>query len=164
MTLVNALESLKEKGVKRIVGFGPETDIDRYIQNAKDCGQQARELLKSCPDNGWARYHIEHEDDHFIIEVKGHYIVAATIESSLHPGSKSDIATYGTEYETVEEMLADFDEWSLKREADKIADKMMAERPGVLPRTGWVLIAIKELQKYKERAKAAFLKSFPPNA
>ena len=42
MTLVNALESLKEKGIKRMVGFGPEADIDRYIQNAKDCSQQAR--------------------------------------------------------------------------------------------------------------------------
>ena len=60
--------------------------------------------------------------------------------------------------------MADFDEWNLKREAEKIADKMMAERPGVLPRAGWVLIAMKELQKYKEKAKATFLKSFPPDA
>jgi len=113
--------------------------------------------LKSYPDNGWARYHIEHEDSHFIVEVKSHYIIATTYESSINPGTKFNLATYGTEYETEEEMKADFDEWDIKNEAEKIADEMMAERPGVLPRAGWVLIAMKELQKCREESHAAFL-------
>ena len=143
MTLVNALESLKEMGIKRMVGQVAEADIDRYIQNVKHCDQEARDVLKSDPNMGWARYHIEHEDSYFIIEVNGHYIIAKTYENSVCPGTTFDLATYGSDYETEEEMMADFDEWSLKREADKIADKMMPEQPGALPRTGWVLIASK---------------------
>jgi hypothetical protein len=123
MTLVNALEILKEKGIKRMVGQVGEADIDRYIQNVKDCDQEARDVLISDPNMEWARYHIEHEDNFFIIEVNGHYIIAKTCENSLNPKTTFDLATYGSDYETEKEMQADFDEWSLKREADKIADK-----------------------------------------
>jgi hypothetical protein len=34
---------------------------------------------------------------------------------------------------------------------------MMAERPGVLPHAGWVLIAMEELKKSREEAHTAFL-------
>jgi len=156
MTLVNALESLKTKGIKKMVGQYAETDIDRYIKNAKDSEQQARDILKANQEIGWARYYIEHEDNHFIIEVNGHYIIATTYESSLNPGTTFDMATYGSEYETEKEMNADFDGWKLKHEAEKIADQMMIKRPGVLPRAGWVAIAIDELKKSWEEADAAF--------
>jgi hypothetical protein len=158
MTLVNALENLKEKGIRKMVGLRGETDIDRYIENAKDCDQQAQDILKSYLDNEWALYRIEHEDDHFIIEVRGHSIITSTYDSSILPGTKFHLATYGSDYETEKEMKADFDEWSIKDEAEKIADEMMAERPGILPRGGWVLIATKELEKYREKAEVAFLK------
>jgi hypothetical protein len=160
MTLVNALESLKAKGIKKMVGFCVEAEIDRYIQNAKDCDQEARDILKSDPDIGWARYHIEHEDNHFIIEINGHYIIATTYESSLKPGTTFHSATYGTEYETEEQMKADFDEWSLMHDAEKIADEMIIERPGILARNGWLLIAINELQKSRKEAEAAFQKNY----
>jgi hypothetical protein len=158
MTLVNALESLKEKGIRRMVGLSVETDIDRYIQNAKDCDRQAQDIIKLYPGNEWARYRIKHKDDHFIVDVKGHSIITTTYDSSILPGTKFHLATYGSEYETKEEMKADFDEWSIKDEAEKIADEMMAERPGILSREGWELIAMKELEKYREKAEAAFIK------
>ena len=157
MTLVSALESLKAKGIKRMVGYGPASDIDRYIQNAKDCDRQARDILKSDPDNEWANYHVGHEDDNFIIEANGHFIIATMYESSINPETKFALASYGAGYETEEEMKADFDAWSLKRDAEKIADEMMAQRPGVLPRAGWVLIAMDELKKHREKADAEFM-------
>jgi hypothetical protein len=158
MTLVNALESLKAKGIRRMVGYRDETDINAYIENAKECDEVARELLKTYPDDVQFRYYVEHEDDHFIVEVNGHCIIATSFESSVMPGTKFHVATYGSEYETEKEMKADFDEWSIKDEAEKIAGEMMAERPGIFPRGGWVLIATKELEKYREKAEAAFLK------
>jgi len=161
MTLINALESLKEKGIKRMVGSGGEPDIDRYIQHVKDRDQLARDVLKSYPNMDWARYQIEHEDDYFIIEINGHYIIVSINENSLKPGTTFNMATYGSEYETEEEMQGDFDEWSLQHEAEKIADQMMKERPGFLSRPGWVLIAKNELKKSREEAHATFLKEFP---
>jgi hypothetical protein len=90
--------------------------------------------------------------------VKGRYIIATTYESSLNPGTTFNLATYGAEYETEKQMKADFEEWSIKHEAEKIADEMMTERPGILTRAGWVLIAMNELKKCREEADAAFLK------
>lgn len=152
MKLVNALETLKAKGITRLVGLsndkGNESNIDAYIDNARRVDEDAARW----PEQGWAKYHTEHADDHYIVETNGHHIIVTKYE-------KFDMATYG-DYDTEAEMYAAFKEWEIKRDAEAIADEMTATRPGELPRAAWVLIATAELKAASKAAHEAFEREF----
>lgn len=152
MTLINALETLKAKGITRLAGLssseGNESNIDKYIDNARRCDEDAARW----PEQGWAQYHTEHADDHYIIETNGHHIIATKYDGF-------DMATYSN-YDTDEEMYAAFDAWKIAQQAEAIADEMTTTRPGELPRAAWILIATAELKAAHAAAMAAFERDY----
>ena len=148
MTLLRALETLKSKGVTKLTGLYNQTGIDKYIDNARRCEEDAQRW----PEQGWAKYHTEHADNHYIVETNGHYIVATKYDGF-------DLATYG-DYNNDTEMTADFDEWRIMKDSEEIADKMMTTRPGELPRVAWVLIAASELRTAHKAASEAFERKY----
>lgn len=152
MTLIKALETLKIKGITKLAGLSGETNIDKFIDNARHCDEDAQRW----PEQGWAKYHTEHADEHYIIEIEGHHIIATHYD-------KFDMATYG-DYDTESDMYAAFDEWQIMKDAEAIADKMTVSRPGELPRAAWVLIAISELRNAYNAANEAFKREFCINS
>jgi len=75
MTLINALEELKAKGITKLSGMYNTNDIDKYIENAQAC----HDLDVKWSDVECHKYSIDHENDHFMIEISdGHYIIATT--------------------------------------------------------------------------------------
>jgi hypothetical protein len=156
MTLVQALEALKEKGITCLCGMHGKAgaSIDFYIDNARQHDEHAR--IHS--DQGWAQYHMEHLDDSFIIETNdGHHIIASRKISGS--GVPYSMATY-SDYATDAEMSSAFEEWEIDTQANEIADQMMAERPGELTREGWLLIATAELREALKANKEAFEREF----
>jgi hypothetical protein len=148
MTLINALETLKSKGITKLAGLSGESNIDKFIDNARHCDEDAQRW----PEQGWAKYHVEHADDNFIVEIDGHYIIATHYDTH-------DMATYSN-YDTEDEMHAAFEEWKIMQDAEKIADKMMISRPDELPRAAWILIAASELRAANKASKEAFEREF----
>jgi len=155
MTLIEALEILKGKGINNLVGMCDRTNIDEYIDNAREGDEIAADVLSRYPDMSWAIYHAEHVDAHFIVETAdGHHIIATHYDNF-------DMATY-SDYDTQDEMYAAFDEWKIMRDAEKIADEMTATRPDELPRAAWILIVTSELRAAHVAAMEAFDREFPP--
>lgn len=153
MTLINALETLKAKGITQLAGLHDgESDvnnIDKYIENARRCDEDAARW----PEQGWAQYHTEHADAHYIVDMgDGHYIIATQYDGF-------DMATYSN-YDTDEEMYAAFDAWKIAQQAEAIADEMTTTRPGELPRAAWILIATAELKAAHAAAMAAFERDY----
>lgn len=148
MTLVNALETLKSRGIIKLAGLSGETNIDKFIDNARRCDEDAQRW----PEQGWAKYHIEHADENFIVEVDGHYIIATHYDNF-------DMATYSN-FDTEDEMHAAFDEWKVMRDAENIADEMIVSRPNELPRAAWILVAAAELRAANKAAGEAFKREF----
>jgi rubrerythrin len=152
MTLVKALETLKSKGIVKLTGLCGESNIEKYIDNARGSDENAADVLNRYPDMSWAIYHKEHADDHYIVETNGHHIIATKYDNF-------DMATYG-DYDSDEEMYEAFKEWEIKRDAEAIADEMDAKRPGELPHAAWVLIATSELKAAHKASKEAFEREF----
>ena len=154
MTLINALNELKAKGITKLVGMVGKTDINEYIGNAKRSHDD---------DIKWAdvschKYSLDHEDDNYMITTNdGHHIIT-TIYGTAE-GKPFNMATY-SDYETEEEMNSAFDEYEIKRKAEEIADKMTKSRPDELPRMAWVLIATSELKAAYKASKEAFEREY----
>ena len=154
MTLINALNELKAKGITRLVGMTGRTDINEYIDNAKRSHDD---------DIRWAdvschKYSLDHEDDNYMITTNdGHHIIATTYGTT--EGKPFSMATY-SDYETEEEMNVAFDECEIKRQAEEIADKISESRPDELPRAVWILIATAEIKKAHKASKEAFEREF----
>ena len=156
MKLVNALETLKEMGITQLVGLCGETNIDKYIANARRCDEDAQKYI----EQSWAQYHIAHAEDNFIIEMGGgKYIIATWYNSDVNKGTRFYMATYGN-YETEAEMNEAFYFWKIKQEANEIAEEMMIKKPGQLTKEEWVLIAAAELREQKKLSAIAFAKEF----
>ncbi len=148
MTLIDALETLKAKGITKLTGMYNVSDIERYISNAVQCHEDSVRWA----DVPCHKYSLDHEDDHYMIETNGHYIIVTKCDGF-------DMPTYG-DYDNDEEMTADFDEWRIVRDAESIADEMTATRPGELPRAAWVLIAANELRAANKAATEAFEREY----
>jgi hypothetical protein len=157
MTLINALAELKAKGTEKVTGFGNgQADINDVIQNAQACHDDAVKF-SAMGIQTW-QYSIDHEDDNFMIETPdGHFIIATTYGTA--DGKPFDMATYSN-YDTEDEMRAAFDEWKINKQANKMADEMIKERPGELPRAAWILIARSELKAAYKAADEAFKREF----
>jgi len=153
MTLIDALETLKAKGITKLTGMYNQADIDKYIDNARQGDEDAANVLSRYPDMSWAQYHMDHMDNHFIAEINGHHIIATHYDNF-------DMATYG-DYDNDDDMEADFDAWRITRDAATIADEMMVSRPGELPRAAWILIAESELRAANKAANEAFEREYP---
>ncbi len=149
MTLVEALEILKAKGITRLGGMATETNIEQYIANARGCDEDAEKY----PDQEWAQYHREHADAHYIVETGGHHIIATHYDTF-------DMAIY-SDYESDDEMIAAFRQYEILRDAEAIAEEMLSKRPGELPKEAWVLIATSELRAAHKSAMEAFERDFP---
>lgn len=147
MTLIEALETLKSKGITKLSGMFGESDIDKYIDNAV----QSHEISLRYADVPCHKYSLDHEDDHYIIETNGHFIIATHYDNF-------DMATYGN-YDTREEMHADFEEYTIRKQAEEIADQIVKVRSD-LPRAAWLVIAIHELRQAYAAANAAFERDF----
>lgn len=148
MTLIDALETLKSKGITKLTGMHNVSDINRYIDNAV----QSHEDSVRWADVPCHKYSLDHEDDHYIVETNGHHIIVTKYDGF-------DMATYG-DYDSDEAMRADFDEWRIMRDAESIADEMTAKRPGELPRAAWVLIATAELKAALKNSREAFEREY----
>lgn len=148
MTLINALETLKNKGIVKLAGLCGEYNIDKFIDNAHRCDEDAQRYS----EQEWAKYHTEHADDHYIVEINGHFIIATHYDGF-------NMATY-SDYDTEDEMYTAFEEYEVMRQAEEIADQMMVSRPGEFPRAAWVLIAVSELKAANKASKEAFEREF----
>ncbi|WP_371367825.1 hypothetical protein SRRS_16210 [Sporomusa rhizae] len=147
MTLIEALETLKSKGITKLSGMVGENDIEKYIDHAV----QSHEISASLAHIPCHQYHLDHEDDHYIVETNGHFIIAT------HYGS-FDMATYGN-YDTEEEMHADFDEYRIIKQAQAIADQKVKDGSKI-PRAVWLAVAINELRQAHIAAHAAFEREY----
>ncbi len=152
MKMVEALKVLKEKGITSLTGMHGQTDINCYINNARQSDDNAADVLSKYPDMGWAIYHTEHADAHYIVETNGHHIIVTKYD-------RFDMPTYG-DYDSEESMHADFDAWRIQRDAELIANEMTDKRPGELPRAAWVLIAAAELKAAHKASMEAFEREF----
>lgn len=156
MTLINALEELKAKGITKLVGMAGITDIDTYIENATENHKNAVKYA-AMGIQTW-QYSIDHEDDSFMAETAdGHYIIATTYGTT--DGKPFNMATYG-DYEAEEEMYAAFDEWEIAQQAEIIATEMETIRAGELPHSAWVLIATLELRAAYKASHEAFEREY----
>jgi hypothetical protein len=149
MTLIEALEMLKAKGIARLTGMADESNIEKYLDNAV----QIHETSIRYADVPCHRYSLDHEDSHYIVETNGHHIIATHYDGF-------DMATY-SDYPTENEMYAAFTEYEIMRDAEAIAEEMQAKRPGELPREAWVLIATSELTAAHKASMKAFERDFP---
>ena len=152
MKLIAALETLKARGITRLAGLSGENNIDKYIDNARRCDEDAEKYA----DQSWAKYHTDHNDDHYILELAGRFIIATRYD-------RFDMVTYSN-FDTEEEATAAFDEWTIQKEAAEIADRMMIERPDEFTREMWLIIALNELREAKKAAMIAFERDFPREA
>jgi hypothetical protein len=143
MTLIEALETLKSKGITKLTDTIGESDIDKYIDNAV----QNHEISLRYADVPCHKYYLDHEDDHYIVETNGHFIIATHYDNF-------DMATYGN-YDTKEEMYANFDEYIIRKQAEAIADQKVKDGSD-FPRAAWVAIAINELRQAYAAANVAF--------
>lgn len=150
MTLINALNELKAAGINRLVGMSNTTDIDTYIDHAKETHALA---VKYAPEVSSWQYSLDHENDHRMITTEdGHHIIATNYGAF-------EMATY-SDYDTEDEMTAAFDAIRIAEQAQAIADEMTATRPGELPHTAWVLIATAELKAAYSAASVAFEREY----
>ncbi|VBB08588.1 Hypothetical protein LUCI_3866 [Lucifera butyrica] len=147
MTLIEALKTLKSKGITKLSGMIGESDIDKYIDNAV----QSHEISAKLAHIPCHKYHLDHEDDHYIVETNGHFIIATHYDNF-------DMATYGN-YDTKEEMYADFDEYIIMKQAEAIADQKV-KAGNDFPRAVWLAIAINELRHAYAAANAAFEREY----
>ena len=147
MTLIEALQTLKNKGITKLSGMIGESDIDKYIDHAV----QSHEISLRYADVPCHKYHLDHADDHYIIETNGHFIIAARYDTF-------DMAAYGN-YDTKEEMYADFDEYTIMKQAEAIADQKV-KAGSHFPWAVWLAIAISELRQAYAAANAAFERDF----
>lgn len=152
MKMLDALETLKSKGILKLTGMYNQTDIDIYIDNARKSDENAVDVLSRYPDMSWAIYHMDHIDDHYIVETNGHYIIVTKYDTF-------DMPAYG-DYDNDEDMYSDFNEWRIVRDANAIADEMLIKRPGEFPREAWLLIAASELRIADKEAAEAFEREF----
>ena len=148
MTLIKALETLKEKGVNKLIGLEGKTDINDYITNAIE----SHEISLKHADVPCHKYSLDHENDYFIVAINGYHIIAKHFENF-------DMAIYG-DYSSEEEMYMAFSEWKIKRDAEAIADKIAATRPGEMPREAWIMIAASELRRAHKAATEAFNREY----
>ena len=147
MTLIEALETLKSKGITKLSGMFGESDIDKYIEHAV----QSHEISLRYADVPCHKYHLDHEDDHYIIETNGHFIIVTHYDNF-------DIPSYGN-YDTKEEMYADFDEYMIMKQAEAIADQKV-KAGSDFPRAVWLALAINELRQAYAEANAAFERDY----
>ncbi|MDL2294449.1 hypothetical protein LJC60_07460 [Ruminococcaceae bacterium OttesenSCG-928-D13] len=99
MTLIDALETLKIKGIEELVTVNSIMPIDRYIEAEQEMALIA--TLK--PHSRMAAGYHTLRDRYYIVETKGHCIIA-----ERHNGF--DMAKYGN-YGDYSEMTKDFKLW-----------------------------------------------------
>jgi hypothetical protein len=151
MTLIEALETLKGKGITKLVGMYNESNIDKYLDNAiKDHEANVR-WADTTPTR---KASLENEDCHYIIETNGHFIIATRY-------TNFDMATYGN-YDTEKEMYADFDEYRINQQAEEIANQKVSESND-LPFEIWKAFAAGELRKAYAASHEAFEREFGNN-
>jgi len=63
------------------------------------------------------KYHLDHKDDHYIVETNRHFIIATHYDSF-------DMDAYGN-YDTQEERYADFDEYILMKQLKQLQTKKL---------------------------------------
>lgn len=150
MTLIDALNGLKAKGITKLVGMVGVTDIGTYVEHATENHENAVKYAAMGVQT-W-QYSLDHEDDHFMIETAdGHFIIATHYDTF-------DMPTYST-YGTTEEAEAAFDEWRIAQQAAVIADEKVKE-DNSLPREAWVLVATMELRSAYKAADEAFEREY----
>lgn len=155
MTLINALEELKAKGITKLVGMAGITDIDTYIEHATENHKNAVKYAARGIQT-W-QYELDHEDDSYMAETAGgHHIIATTYHTA--DGKPFGMATY-SDYATMEEMYAAFDEWKIAEQAAEIADEKVKE-DNSLPREAWVIVATTELRAAYKQAGEAFKREY----
>ena len=145
MTIIEALEVLKDKGITTLTGMYNQSDINVYIANAT----QSHEDSVRWSDVPCHKYSLDH---HYMVEANGHHIIVTQYDNF-------DMATY-SDYSNDDEMYAAFDEWKIARDAEAIADEMTVKRPNELPRTAWVLIATQELRAAHRASSEAFEREY----
>lgn len=148
MTLIEALEVLKGKGITNLSGMFEENNIDKYIENAIGSHEDSVRWA----DVPCHKYSLDHEDNHYIAEINGHYIIATQYENF-------DMATYG-DYDTEEEMYSDFKEYTILKQAKAIADQKVNEG-SEMPHITWMMIATNELRLADIASSAAFEREYP---
>jgi hypothetical protein len=151
MKLTVALEALKGKGFTNLEGMG----IDRYIEKARICDETARKVIRTGIGDvkGW-QYHIDHEDDNFVVELNdGNFIIGTWYERTN--GTKFRMKTYST-FRTEEQGNAAFEEWHVLDEAKKITEEMLANGQTELPRAILLLVVANELREAGKRADREF--------
>jgi hypothetical protein len=156
MTLVNAIQELMNKGITQFHGFTAQSALDNAVNNDMTA---ARVVETGNGDVKSWQYHIDHADDYFIIETNDHHIIATYYENSK--GTRFAMEVYG-DYETEQEMTADFDEWEIAKQANEIADGVEKSNPGNFPREALVMLATMALRSEAQAAQSAFIRDFPP--
>lgn len=152
MTLLNALEELKAKGITKLSGFYTTSDINAIIENAQGNHENAVKYAAKGIET-W-QYSLDHEDDSFMVETAdGHFIIVT------HYGF--DMPTYST-YDTEKEMYTAFDEWRIAQQAAEIADEKVKEDNSI-PREAWVLVATEELRKAYKAVDKDFNRKYGTN-
>ena len=138
--MVNAISQLMGKGITNFVDCTAQV----ALEHALSIEETARKVIESGIGDvkSW-QYIIDHADDHLIIETNGHHIIATWYESCS--GSSYCMATYG-DYETYEEMKADFDAWKIAKDAVEIADEWEKKLPNEYPRAMLLALATSELK------------------
>ena len=147
MKIVEALEILKGKGITNLTGMYNQSDINVYLDNAT----QSHEDSVRWADVPCHKYSLDHEDNHYIAEINGHYIIATQYDNF-------DMATYAN-YDTEAEMYADFDEYTIMKQARAIADQKVKEG-SEMPHIAWMMVATHELRLANTAASAAFEREY----
>lgn len=152
MTLIEALETLKGKGITKLVGMYNQTDIDKYLENAVKDHENNVRWADTTPER---KQSLENEDCNYIIETNGQFIIATNYGTF-------DMATYGN-YNTEEEMYAAFDEYRINKQAEEIAT-LKAQEENVIPFSVWKVMAVNELRKAYAASHEAFEREYGEQA
>jgi hypothetical protein len=151
MKMIEALKVLKGKGITNLTGMYNQGDINVYLENAREGDKNAADVLSRYPDMSWVIYHMDHEDNHYIAEINGHYIIATQYDNF-------DMATYG-DYGKDEEMYSDFKEYTIAKQAKVIADQKVNEG-SEMPHIAWMMVATHELRLADIASSAAFEREY----
>lgn len=148
MTLIEALNCLKKKGITRLSGMGDVRDIDEYLKHAqRNHDSHVRYCNEPCHKSL-----LDYEDDSFIVETSdGHFIIATHY-------TDFDMATYSN-YDTTKEAEMQFYEWEIAQKAAAIADKKVKQGSSI-SREDWILAATVILKNACKTSEEAFKRDF----
>lgn len=150
MTVIQAIEIMKNNGVKKLSGmYGMDSaPIEKYEIHARETHNNAvRYAVEGI--KCW-KYTLDHENDYELVKINGHYCIISVLPDGVR------MALYG-DFENEEEMKKAFDEWETETEAMRIAKKKAKGKSDV---TAWYFVALKMIREAKAEAKKAFYLQF----